>query len=212
MPNPSPIVRARARFPAAARAAVVCLMLVVAVAGWAAVLSVPSCAAVDPQQAREAHAEADAVLAERRDEYRRRLEAAEAAGDAEGAAEARKALDGVDKLQERSDRVGGVLDRVITPEGGIDPKEVSRLLPYPFDLIALFGVSGVAWFDRQRKLSAARAEAEQIAAAARSIVNGLDAARAVSPGLKAAMSEAKATIDAQLTPDAKTLIKSETVT
>lgn len=186
------------------------LAFLAAVSVWAGVLAIPSCSAVDAQRTREEFDQAGELILSERERYTLKREQALAAGDTEAAAEAQRALDTLATLESKRARAAEAFERVITEDGTIDPQaaagELSRLLPYPFDLVISLGVGGLLGFlERQRKVKAAQGAAE-------SIVRGIDALRVAKPEVKQAMSENRHLIAANLTPEAKAIVESATTT
>lgn len=180
----------------------------IVIAALAAVCTLAACSAPDVASTQRAFDESRELLVTETQRYQIAYEDALARGDEKAAERAKKSLETLARLEEQRARGEAALQQVVTPDGGIDAEGVGRLasdfLPYPFNLIAVFGAGAAAWFIRQRKVN-------ELDKAAKSIVNAIDAARMNDPALTEALKRNGAAISGQLTPAAKAIVESESI-
>jgi hypothetical protein len=167
---------------------------------------------------------AKAALAEEKGRYSKLLEEAARTGSAGDAEKAQKTLGAIAALEKRAAEAEAMLAKVTRGDGSVDlekaGRELSVYLPFPFNILALPALAiGGRWVERElaayrqkQRTAAAQAEARELEAAAKSIVNSVDVARMRVPGLAAAMAESKSDIRHQLTDRAKTLLERERLT
>lgn len=177
-----------------------------------AALSLPlalcACSGQSVQQAQDGINQSRELLVTETQRYQLAYEDALARGDEKAAERAKKSLDTLAKLDENLARGEAALGQVITPDGGIDADGLGRLasdfLPYPFNIVAVLGAGAVTWVLRQKKINEA-------VGAAKSIVNGIDAARMNDPAFAAALKNNATAIGGQLTPTAAKIVASESI-
>lgn len=139
-------------------------------------------------------------------------------------------LDAVAKLKkvEEYARLGSTVVEVsVGPDGQVDfakaGSTVAAVLPFPFNLIGTAGIPLLLWGIREiqaaarrkreaKALAKAEAEAKTAVAAAKSIVNGIDAVRAESAAVREGMQENKSLLITNYTPEAWDIVAAERTT
>lgn len=152
--------------------------------------------------------EAAARLEATRAALAQQLASAQLSGNASAIASAEKSIKAADEIKARLDQSRAVVSAAVNPDGTVNWEgsltTLGGMAPFPFNLIiALGGTTIVAEIRRRRAI-----------AAAKSIVNGLDALRienpAVAEAMKASASRADG-FDSAYTPLAEKIVAAERI-
>lgn len=175
-----------------------------------------------------AKADAAAKLAKAQADAAAAVAAGNAAAKADAekvAAAAQKTLDMAAQVQAQVDRFTAVLSKAINPDGTINvpagAAAVGAALPPPWNLITMIGVPLAVGLVQQIRVKEAKTNAasakdaaDQMEAAARSLVNSIDVVKsdpAVGSAVRAAFDAKKEEMHEQLTETAKRILVSEKV-
>jgi hypothetical protein len=169
-----------------------------------AALTLGGCAAFNTGEAATKLSEAKITLASEKVAQTAALAEAKEKGDTKAEAKATETLATIETLEKRLADAEKVLASVASPDGSIDPAKAvgaaGALLPPPWNLAVMLGLPVVIGAVQELRRRSAVNNAV-------SMVNGLEAAKAVSPSLRSQLKASENVIKKEYTPGAVALVK-----